>query len=344
MGTGLGTFAGSLWPGRGARTGEGDAATDPRRFRDELLRACVRMRVRACVRVRARACACATRLLKKLFLSPASIGVSVARQRMRSDFRPWLSCASGGATLPTSGDAAPEPPNPRTGARGAGDRESRRSGRRGAWRQASRVARGGDLCPQEPEQQRGFVVSLHVSVIGRTLRRSSRVNKRCPRTPEVSSLLRLFEARSRLAGRFWHRKGGLQTPRVLPGHPRHPRTVDVEGGASRCPGDQCCGIKGQRCKQPLNLVLKMGLPIFCLQNFGGVLSSFKLMTRVLKSILLVSHPATVGVGGSALRAKQMTGTRPLPGEQEPPPNTGKRTLQEKDFISLVSNFIHLLAT
>lgn len=299
--------------------------------------ACVCVPACVCVHVRARA---QRGCLKSCFSRPRRSESPWRGSGCEATSVPGFRARPGG---PPCRPAGTPPPNPRTGARGAGDRESRRSGRRGAWRQASRVARGGDLCPQKPEQQRGFVVSLHVSVIGRTLRRSSRVNKRCPRTPEVSSLLRLFEARSRLAGRFWHRKGGLRTPRVLPGHPRHPRTVDVEGGASRCPGDQCCGIKGQRCKQPLNLVLKMGLPIFCLQNFGGVLSSFKLMTRVLKSILLVSHPATVGVGGSALRAKQMTGTRPLPGEQEPP-NTGKRTLQEKDFISLVSNFIHLLAT
>lgn len=300
--------------------------------------ACVCVPACVCVHVRARA---QRGCLKSCFSLPRRSESPWRGSGYEATSVPGFRARPGG---PPCRPAGTPPPNPRTGARGAGDRESRRSGRRGAWRQASRVARGGDLCPQKPEQQRGFVVSLHVSVIGRTLRRSSRVNKRCPRTPEVSSLLRLFEARSRLAGRFWHRKGGFRTPRVLPGHPRHPRTVDVEGGASRCPGDQCCGIKGQRCKQPLNLVLKMGLPIFCLQNFGGVLSSFKLMTRVLKSILLVSHPATVGVGGSALRAKQMTGTRPLPGEQEPPPNTGKRTLQEKDFISLVSNFIHLLAT
>lgn len=215
MGTGLGTFAGSLWPGRGARTGGGDAATDPRRFRDELLRACVRMRVRACVHVRARA---QRGCLKSCFSRPRRSESPWRGSGCEATSVPGFCARPGG---PPCRPAGTPPPNPRTGARGAGDRESRHSGRRGAWRQASQVARGGDLCPQEPEQQRGFVVSLHVSVIGRTLRRSSRVNKRCPRTPEVSSLLRLFEARSRLAGRFWHRKGGLRTPRVLPGHPRH---------------------------------------------------------------------------------------------------------------------------
>lgn len=263
---------------------------------------------------------------------------------MRSDFRPWLSCASGGATLPTSGDAAPEPPNPRTGARGAGDRESRRSGRRGAWRQASRVARGGDLCPQEPEQQRGFVVSLHVSVIGRTLRRSSRVNKRCPRTPKVSSLLRLFEARSRARWSILAQEGG---PPNAPGPPRPPPPSTYCGRGGRgvsLPWRPVLRYKGAEMQTALESCLKNGPANFLPSEVWGGFKFIQANDPRFEEHFAGITPSDRGGGVSALRAKQMTGTRPLPGEQEPPPNTGKRTLQEKDFISLVSNFIHLLAT